>query len=428
MRLFRTTRISALRKNAFSTSKLRFLSSTATTSEAPKQEEKQQQQQQGPKKSRAKLYLLAAALFGYAGYLSSLSEGPDSSWEFLVLKSIPYRAISRVWGAVHNIELPTFLRAPLYNLWTVVFDCKLDEMLDPIESYPNLAAFFVRQLKPDARKIDQQADLVSPVDARVMAFGPVGTDGRVEQVKGMPYSIHDFLGPKLLDQPTPIPSSESPDPSKLYYVSLYLAPGDYHRIHSAADCCLTVRRHVPGDLFPVAPKVAELVPGLFVRNERVVLSGYWPHGYFSLSPIGALNVGSIAVTVDPVVKTNVPGQTITSVEPYGPNQGGLIKQFEGKPFEVVTPSDGWVGVLQQQQGYPAGLCVRKGTELARFHLGSSVVIVFEARDGEFEFDPSLKVGEKVKLGQPFGVVKKKKTKTIVQEEQQGRSWFWWLGF
>ena len=50
----------------------------------------------------------------------------------------------------------------------------------------------------------------------------------------------------------------------------------------------------------MAPWAAKTMPGLFVLNERVVLSGHWQHGLFSFTAVGAYNVGSINMAVDKV--------------------------------------------------------------------------------------------------------------------------------
>ncbi len=80
--------------------------------------------------------------------------------------------------------------------------------------------------------------------------------------------------------------------TKLFHMVIYLAPGDYHRIHSPARFTVEASRHFPGTLFPISPLVARLIPNLFSLNERVVLSGAWPHGFFSITAVGAYNVPS----------------------------------------------------------------------------------------------------------------------------------------
>lgn len=48
------------------------------------------------------------------------------------------------------------------------------------------------------------------------------------------------------------------------------------------------------------PVIAELVPELFCLNERAVYVGDWQHGFFSMTAVGATNVGSIRVYSDEV--------------------------------------------------------------------------------------------------------------------------------
>jgi phosphatidylserine decarboxylase len=88
--------------------------------------------------------------------------------------------------------------------------------------------------------------------------------------------------------------------NRLYYCVIYLAPGDYHRFHSPTNWVIHTRRHVAGELYSVSPYMAKILKDLFVLNERVVLLGRWKYGFFSMSPVGATNVGSIRINFDPV--------------------------------------------------------------------------------------------------------------------------------
>ena len=152
----------------------------------------------------------------------------------------------------------------------------------------------------------------------------------LEQVKGVNYSLQAFLGEKNIQDSNRIHisfnynnistfSSSSysglsetsqdenyeksilynPD-NCLYHCVIYLAPGDYHRFHSPADWKVFSRRHFPGELFSVNPSVARWLQGLFSFNERVVYYGEWEHGFFSMTAVGATNVGSIRVYMDDV--------------------------------------------------------------------------------------------------------------------------------
>ena len=146
----------------------------------------------------------------------------------------------------------------------------------------------------------------SPCDGRVLNFGKVDEKGYLEQVKGVNYSLKGFLGEQNWhnekgDVESSYTSSVKCKPENdLYHCIIYLAPGDYHRFHSPAEWNISFRRHFPGELFSVNPSVARWLQGLFSLNERVVYYGDWTHGFFSMTPVGATNVGSIRVYFDSV--------------------------------------------------------------------------------------------------------------------------------
>lgn len=201
---------------------------------------------------------------------------------------------------------------------------------------------------------------MSPCDGKILHFGRV-EKGMLEQVKGVNYSLQAFLGesnwpksnnakslstsssgassspssPKytLSDDEEEENSSEydrqslndsgmlpgvkpqdeivnellfensilyNPEENCLYHCVIYLAPGDYHRFHSPTEWTVFARRHFPGELFSVNPSVARWLQGLFSFNERVVYYGEWEHGFFSMTAVGATNVGSIRVYMDDV--------------------------------------------------------------------------------------------------------------------------------
>lgn len=115
------------------------------------------------------------------------------SWQLYAYSTLPLKTISRLWGYVNSIDLPVFLRSPLYRLYSAIFGVNLDEMENPdLKSYKNLSEFFYRTLKPGVRPISED-DLVSPADGKVLKFGVID-QGEIEQVKGMTYSIDALLG------------------------------------------------------------------------------------------------------------------------------------------------------------------------------------------------------------------------------------------
>jgi phosphatidylserine decarboxylase len=89
------------------------------------------------------------------------------------------------------------------------------------------------------------------------------------------------------------------------FMVVYLAPGDYHRFHSPASFTANYRRHLPGFLEPVDPRYLKKHRDVIKSNERVNLFGDWTHGFFSISFVGATNVGSVKIHFDDALKTNL---------------------------------------------------------------------------------------------------------------------------
>lgn len=163
----------------------------------------------------------------------------------------------------------------------------------------------------------------------------------------------------------------------LFYTVIYLAPGDYHRFHSPVTWVTTLRRHFVGQLYSVAPYFQNTFNNLFVLNERVSLLGYWKYGFFSMTPVGATNVGSIKLNFDEDLVTNtkihngVKSKKNTCYEAHYTNSSPLLK---GQPLF-------------------------KGQEMGGFMLGSTVVLVFEAPKS-FKF--TLTQNQHIKVGETIG--------------------------
>ncbi|EFA75307.1 hypothetical protein PPL_11383 [Heterostelium album PN500] len=278
--------------------------------------------------------------------------------------------MSYIWGMINRRHLPVALRKPVYSAWAYTFRCNMDEIPAPLESYPSLADFFSRPIKDGARPI-AQGGMVSPVDGRVLACGEVVGD-KVEQVKGVTYSINQFLG---CDASTLLQRQNT----KLYQCILYLSPGDYHRIHSSEDWSISKRSHFPGTLFPVNKPFLKLIPSLFALNERIVLMGDWLQGFYSMTAVGAYNVGSISLSFDDQVNSN-----------------RITRDFRCKNLEYFSWNG--VGSHSYDRSYDNPIPQTKGQEVGQFHLGSTVVLIFEATDFEF----NVKQGDYCKMGTLIG--------------------------
>lgn len=302
-----------------------------------------------------------------------------ASWQMNIYCSLPLRMMSRAWGWLADCRVPTPARPLLYGLYSTAFGVNIEEAASSdFKNYRSLAEFFTRSLKEDVRYVDPKSCIVSPCDGRVLHFG-TATNCHIEQVKGVSYSLEEFLGPATWSDKNDCPTivekikKKSPD-NALYQCVIYLAPGDYHRFHSPAVWKPEIRRHFSGELLSVSPKVAKWMPGLFCLNERALYVGKWTHGFFSFTAVGATNVGSVQIYMDEKLKTN---------QWVGLEVGThRCKQYD----ELVLPADSFLG---------------KGELLGQFNMGSTIVLIFEApRDFKFNLQP----GQVVRMGQRLGCV------------------------
>lgn len=286
-----------------------------------------------------------------------------SQIEIKFYEMFPFRITSRLWGKLAACEVPTSIRSLIYGTYARMFNVNLSEAaVTDLTSYRSLSEFFTRSLKEGARYI-APTPCVSPCDGVVLNCGPANTD-KIEQVKGVTYSLEEFLGENKWSKSTDSNYYRSllKDKSNiLHQCIIYLAPGDYHRFHSPCDWTASFRRHFCGKLLSVNPWMAHLIPGLFTMNERAVYIGKWKHGFFSMTAVGATNVGSIEIYRDPELRTNTKG-----------------KRNRVNEEELNN------------------LSLKKGELFGQFNMGSTIILLFEApKDFKFEFA----AGERVFVGQ-----------------------------
>ena len=287
-----------------------------------------------------------------------------------------------------------------------MFDCHLDEMdASDLREFPNLNAFFTRRLKSGIRPIHRESPLVSPADARILHYGPV-TEKSLEQVKGITYSLDQFLGcgEHSWDPKEPYHHVPYDTNRQLYHIVLYLAPGDYHRFHSPAQWSVEKLKYFTGKLYSVSPGFVRIMKGVFAQNERIVMLGGWSHGFFSMTAVGATNVGSIQLKFDSSFKTN---QRIRDPEGSYVEKCMVTQKLGRKPKQlvkvhaddknVVLSGDTSTGVAAGLRGFP----FQKGDEVGQFNLGSTIVLVFEAPK---DFTFCVEAGDKVKVGEPLGFI------------------------
>jgi len=217
-------------------------------------------------------------------------------------------------------------------------------------AYASFNEFFTRPLAPGARPLSE-ADYLCPVDGAISQCGAIERD-RIFQAKGHHYSTTALLG----GDATLAKAFEDGS-----FATLYLSPRDYHRIHMPCDGRLTRMIHVPGDLFSVNPATARGIPGLFARNERVVCLFDSARGPFALVLVGATIVGSMATVWHGVVNPPRPGQ---------------VRDWRYDDRDVT---------------------LKRGEEMGRFLLGSTVVLLFPS--GALRLNPEWGPARPVRLGE-----------------------------
>jgi phosphatidylserine decarboxylase len=201
---------------------------------------------------------------------------------FLLTNRIPRRALTQFMGWFSRIEQP-LIRAFSIAIWRFFADVDLSDARKT--RFHSLHDCFIRELKPGARPIDPDPDiLVSPCDAIVGAVGQI-QNGLVLQAKGRPYRLVELLGDEELVRYY----------ANGQYATLRLTAGMYHRFHAPHDCCVERLTYVPGDTWNVNPSALTRVDGLFCQNERATLRcrlAGTDH-IVTLVPIAAILVASI---------------------------------------------------------------------------------------------------------------------------------------
>jgi len=276
--------------------------------------------------------------------------------QLTLMNMIPKNAISRAAGkfaysGASRLIIPYFARR---------FNINVDEAEKDLEEYPNLVQFFTRHLKTGARPIDAAPDsVVSPVDGLVAQVGEI-TEGKLVQAKGVYFTAAELLG-------------GDEERAKKYnggtFLTVYLSPTDYHRIHTAVAGKVTGYTYVPGTLFPVNPFGVRAVQGLFAKNERLITYFDTQAGEVALVKVGATIVGSVKVEYDETLGTNVKdGKLITKTVENGPH-------------------------------------LDKGAEVGRFEFGSTIILLFEPDAVEL-FD-EIQPNAVVRMGQAIGKMVRK---------------------
>lgn len=262
----------------------------------------------------------------------------------LLLRILPRKLVSRLMGCAAGSSWSRLF----ISLYAQHYGIDVEEAHLPLKRYKSLTDFFIRYLKPGSRPVDSGEDVViSPVDGVISEAGRID-QGLLLQAKGVYYTVQQLLG------------SDSAAERFLngHFISIYLSPRDYHRIHCPVQAQVSGITYVPGTLFPVNPLGVRAVKGLFARNERLISFLYSAVGAIALVKVGAIMVGSVKVN-----------------------------------YSTLTTNTRTARIISEK--FQDGPEFAKGQELGWFEFGSTVILLFESERIKLMVDR----GTRIKMGQ-----------------------------
>ena len=267
---------------------------------------------------------------------------------------LPKQGLTRFAGRVAGAKGGSYT-TKLIAWFVKQYGVNMDEAANPdIASYASFNEFFTRPLRAGARPL-AKADFVCPVDGAISQFGDIH-DHQIFQAKGHAFSTTALVGGD---------ATLAAQFQHGSFANLYLSPKDYHRLHMPCDGRLLRMIYVPGALFSVNPTTARGIPNLFARNERVVCVFESPEfGQFVSVLVGATIVGSMATAWHGVVN---------------PPRLGELREWRYDDQQIF---------------------LKKGEEMGRFLLGSTIVMLF--KKDTIKFNPDWAPERPVRLGEMMG--------------------------
>jgi phosphatidylserine decarboxylase len=270
---------------------------------------------------------------------------------FIALQHLlPKQAITSAAGRLARWQSGNFTQWAIRR-FAARYGVNMAEAAQPdFAHYASFNDFFTRALREGARPI-ADASWVCPVDGAISQFGAI-EDDHIFQAKGHHFSTTALVGGD---------AALAAQYANGSFANIYLSPRDYHRIHMPCDGRLIRMIYIPGDLFSVNPITAQGVPNLFARNERVVCVFESALGPFIMVLVGATIVGSMATVWHGVIN---------------PPRLSTVREWDYADQQVV---------------------LRKGEEMGRFLLGSTVVMLFPKCG--MQFNPAWQPAGAVRMGE-----------------------------
>ena len=282
--------------------------------------------------------------------LSTTKEKLQAYWLYF----IPHYLFSRLTYIITRTRHP--LTTFLIRFYIKFFKVNMQEASkQKPDDYKTFCEFFTRKLKPDIHKINKSKNaIVSSCDGKILEYGKI-KDNKFLQVKGKTISINEIMFYDKKIQNQYIDGS---------FVTIYLSPKDYHRVHMPSDGKLERTIHIPGRLFSVATHAVKQIKNLYCKNERLVCNFKNLDSKFAVIFVAAINVSSIETSWRGEISPPYPKKTITT---------DYMKK------KVI---------------------LSKGDEVGMFKSGSTVILLF---DRKYKLAESLKKNKLIRVGEKIGI-------------------------
>ena len=264
-------------------------------------------------------------------------------------KLIPKHLISRLLGKIaasENQLIKTIFISAFKKIYNVsLVNAKRKKCKD----YRSFNDFFSRQVElPTSHSSIDKNTIYSPAEGSISEIGKI-QNGQLLQAKGQTYSLTDLA---KVDSKSFLNGS---------FITIYLSPRNYHRVHLPVSGQLQQTISIPGSLYSVNNKTAQSIKDLFCKNERLVCQFSTSSGPILVILVGALIVASIE-----------------------------------------TSWEGPLSPYKEEQTNNYDLDLLSCQEIGRFLLGSTVICCFPPN--HFILNENLKIGTELEACRPIGSV------------------------
>lgn len=277
--------------------------------------------------------------------LTTLSWG--ETLNFALCNRLPRLAASRLMRRISRIENPLFVRPAL---WVWKATSRMDLSDSEKAQFKSLHDCFTRRLKAGSRPV-QNATLLSPCDGTLGAYGHI-RQGFALQIKGGSYALSELLQNRAL----------AAQFEGGFYATIRIKPHEYHRLHAPHTGLLEHVQCLHGDQFNINPPALKRIPGLFCRNERLVIQARQVNGdRLLIVPVSAILVG------------------------------GIQLHAAGRTFSQTYTGEANISLNTK---------VQAGEEIGWFEHGSTVILISEK---PLSLNTDLALGSAVRMGQVLAI-------------------------